>query len=269
MRTSSGLTQAEISSQLGFKRNTWSNWENGISSPDIDTLRTIAAHFNVNISDIIEGDLAQNVGKSPEKSKRPAAKERTEPNIMSTGLQPYTNRNPAVVSVGREGDENIVYVPVKAQAGYLVGYGDTSYIEQLPAFNMPGLRNGTFRMFEVQGVSMSPTLSDSDRVIGEWISSVDEIRENRVHVMVLRDGICIKRVLNRVRERGKLYLKSDTLTHRQDYPIREIEPSDVLEIWYVRMKVSGDLSEPSEIYNRVSDLEINQLEIMKRLGIAK
>ena len=120
-------------------------------------------------------------------------------------------------------------------------------------------------MFEVEGLSMSPTLSDKDKVIGQWVENIEDIRENRVHIVVLKDGVCIKRVLNRVKERGKIYLKSDTLSHRSDYPIREVDASDILEIWYVRMKVSGDLSEPAELYNRVADLEINLLQITNLL----
>ncbi len=246
LRAANGLKQAEISDKLGFKRNTWSNWETNVSEPDIETLLRIADYFRVDIGDIIGADLSTGIlnKKGYDSKKQPVGNLKSSPtgNVMEPsaeyGVSPRDvivsrseRRSPSVVSVSKEGDETIVYVPVKAQAGYLIGYGDSAYIEQLPAFNMPGLRNATFRMFEVQGVSMSPTLSDRDRVIGEWVASVDEIRENRVHVMVLKDGVCIKRVLNRTRERGKIYLKSDTLTHRQDYPIREIDPSEILEIW--------------------------------------
>ena len=174
---------------------------------------------------------------------------------------------PKIVTVNEAGIDNILYVPIKAQAGYLLGFGDTEYIETLPTFQMPGLSNSTFRMFEVQGVSMSPTLSDHDRVICEWVPSFSQIRENRVHVIIHTTGVLIKRVLNRVQERNKLYLKSDTLTRRDDYPLLEIDPTDVKEIWYVRMKVSSDLREPSEMYTRLSDLEIMQHEILKKLGM--
>jgi hypothetical protein len=174
-----------------------------------------------------------------------------------------------VVTVDQQGKDNIIFVPVKAQAGYLIGYGDQEYIENLPSFHMPGLSNATYRMFEVQGVSMAPVLTDKDKVIGQWVPNIGEIRENRVHIVVLKEGVMIKRVLNRVAERGKVYLKSDTLTHRADYPIKEIDASEIFEIWYVRMKVSGDLSEPAEIYNRVADLEISLHNINKVLKAQK
>ena len=175
------------------------------------------------------------------------------------------SRMPKVITISPSGADNILYVPVRAQAGYLTGHGDQEYIESLQSFRMPGLDNSTYRMFEVSGISMVPTLSDKDKVIGQWVERLDEIRENRVHIVILKDGVLVKRVLNRIKERGKIYLKSDTLTHRSNYPIMEVDASDVLEIWYVRMKVSGDLSEPSEIYSRVADLEINLHAINKVL----
>ena len=180
----------------------------------------------------------------------------------------YGTKTPKIITINEQGVDNILYVPVKARAGYLLGHGDTEFMESLPTFRMPGLNNATYRMFETEGLSMSPTLSDRDRVIGEWVDNFDNIRENRVHVVITKTGVVIKRVLNRLKERGKLYLKSDTITHRQDYPIIEIDPSEIIEIWYVNLKLSSDLSEPSEIYERVSDLEINQREIMRKLGLA-
>ena len=47
--------------------------------------------------------------------------------------------------------ENIAFVPIRAQAGYLIGYSDKEYVETLPSFGLPGFQNGTFRAFEVEG----------------------------------------------------------------------------------------------------------------------
>jgi phage repressor protein C with HTH and peptisase S24 domain len=195
--------------------------------------------------------------------------EKKEGYLSSEKLPIYGVTAPSIVTINEHGIDNILYVPIRAQAGYLVGYSDPDFIETLPTFRMPGLTNRSYRMFEVKGLSMSPNLSNGDRVIGEWVPNLNEIRQNRVHVIVHKGGVVVKRLLNRVEERGKLYIKSDTITHRQDFPTEEIDPAEILEIWYVRLKISGDLSEPSEVYHRLADLELNQLEIMKKLGLAK
>ncbi len=170
-------------------------------------------------------------------------------------------RMPKVITVNENMEENIVYVPLKARASYLTGYGDTDFIGGLPTLRLPGLNNGTYRMFEVEGPSMAPNIMSGDRVIGQWVSSFAEIRENRVHVVVCRDGVVVKRVLNRILERGKLVLKSDTINHRREYPTYEVNPEDVLEIWYCRLKLSSDFAEPAEVYHRLADLEAEMTDV--------
>ena len=283
LRESRGLKQSGMLNALGFKRTTWNGYESDKSTPNIDDLIKIAKFFDLSESDLLHTDLSNthlNQKKQTPKNKPNAhlnahgnAHLNTHIGTVSEAQSSYektpfyTSRMPAIITVNESGIDNIIYVPIKAQAGYLLGFGDQEYIESLPSFRMPGLSNNTYRMFEVNGISMSPTLSDKDRVIAEWVPNIAEIRENRVHVVVHKEGIAVKRVLNRVKERNLIYLKSDTLTHRPDYPIKEIDPADIIEIWYVRLKVSGDLSEPSEVYTRLADLELNQHEILKKLGM--
>jgi transcriptional regulator with XRE-family HTH domain len=59
LRKKNKLKQSEIAAQLGFKRNTWSNWENDVSVPDIETVRIISAFFNVGIGDMLNVDLTE------------------------------------------------------------------------------------------------------------------------------------------------------------------------------------------------------------------
>ena len=288
LRESRSLKQSDMFKEVGFNQTTWNNYERGVSFPKMSDLERISDYFKVLESDLLHTELSYQTDTALvlaryEACRAQSGKKSGTNTTGNTGLQTlpvngkdkllnekntyYKSASPQVITVDRHGNDNIIYVPIKAQAGYLLGYADKDYIENLPTFQIPGLNNGTYRMFEVQGVSMAPTLLDKDRVIAQWVPSVDEIRDNRVHVIVHKDGIAIKRVLNRVNERQKIYLKSDTLTYRTEYPILEIDPADVIEIWYVRMKLSADLSEPAEVYTRLSNLELNQHEIMRSLGL--
>src|SRR5690606_2870663 len=110
--------------------------------------------------------------------------------------------------------DNVVLVPVKAAAGYLRGYGDPEFIQTLPTYSLPELRNCTFRMFQVKGHSMFPTLHDSSYVVGQWVENwTKDIKDNRIYVIVAQsstdEGILVNRVLNRLKKYGNLYLKSD------------------------------------------------------------
>ena len=145
----------------------------------------------------------------------------------------------------------MVYVPVKARAGYLLGYGDTEFISSLPAYSVPGLNHGTYRAFEVDGNSMFNTLHDHDTVIGRWATDVD-FRDDRVFVIVTKnDGILVKRCIFRD---GKIIAKSDN-NHRGEYPTIVLELAEVAEIWYVVQRWTRQLSQPGEIYKRVIELE--------------
>lgn len=280
------LNQAEMLAACGFKQPTWNGYEKGASFPSFKDLIRISDFFEILESDLIhkkisEADLIDlrkayknrqnaylnadaNAYLNPEKLQQ----KHLQKGILNEPETPYKPvSNTLIVTVDQHGTDNIIFVPIKAQAGYLVGYGDPEFIETLPSFQLPGMRHGTFRMFEVQGVSMSPTLSNTDRVIGEYITNMSDIRENRIHIVVQRDGIKVKRVINRIKEDGKIYLKSDTLHHRSDYPITPVDPEDILEIWYVRMRLTSDLREPSEVYTRLTELELAMQKVTEKLGI--
>jgi len=76
---------------------------------------------------------------------------------------------PKIITVNEEGEENINFVGVKARAGYLDGYADPEYMESLPSFSMPMLKNGTYRCFEIKGNSMSTTIHDGDYLFGNTL----------------------------------------------------------------------------------------------------
>ena len=60
------------------------------------------------------------------------------------------------------------FVPVKAAAGYLAGYADPEFIDELNTFTLPMLAPGKYRAFEIVGDSMLPTQSGSV-IVGERV----------------------------------------------------------------------------------------------------
>ena len=254
LRKKAAKTQDALSTELKIGRTTIANYEAGISEPSVENLLALANFYGVSLDNLLSKNM-EDIVKSNEKDI-----------ILRSALPGqavgYSNM-PRVITVDNSGNDNIIYVPVKARAGYLIGYGDTEFMETLPTFRLPGLSNATYRMFEVEGPSMAPNVLHGDRIIGERVEGLDNIRDNRVHVVVHSEGVAVKRVVNRLKERGKLYLKSDTIVHRHEFPTIEIDPADVREVWYGRMKISSDFSEPAEVYHRLADLEMDMME-MKR-----
>jgi len=261
LRKKSGKTQDALSSEVNIGRTTIANYEAGISEPNVDTLLLFANYFGVSLDDLLSKNMEE-LSKSALKDivLQGAFSKKENNNNRQQGFTGI----PRIITVDNSGNDNIIYVPVKARAGYLNGYGDAEFMETLPTFRLPGLNNATYRMFEVEGPSMAPNVLHGDRIIGEWIDELEKIRDNRVYVVVHKGGVAVKRVINRLKERGKLYLKSDTIAHRHEFPTLEIDPEDVKEVWYGRMKISSDFSEPAEVYHRLADLEMDVME-MKRM----
>jgi hypothetical protein len=167
---------------------------------------------------------------------------------------------PKVISTTPDGKENVVYVPAKARAGYLDGYGDAEYIETLPAFHMPQLTNGTFRCFEVQGNSMMRTFFDGDMVFGRYVESFSDIKDGRVYVIISKnDGVVLKRVINHIDDTKKLILKSDN--NDGNYPTFTIHAEDIMEVWYVTMFASKQMPEPVDVYDRLHALESKIIDL--------
>jgi len=267
--------QAEIAEFVGVTVSTWSNYEIGKTEPTIDTLMKISKFFGITLDELLrEGNLFEE-NENSKNSQNGNLKGNAKGNLTNKNVglaTPETwQRMPKVITVDSAGNDNIVHVSIRARAGYLNGYEDPEYIQTLPAYRIPGLSHGTYRMFEIFGTSMVPTFHESDVLICRYVESFHEIRDNRVYIVVTkRDGVVAKRVINRIARDGKLILNSDNQKHYGEFPPIVIDPEDVLEIWYGVVKMTRQIGEPGEVLNRLIDVEsrLTMLEHAekKRLG---
>lgn len=276
-RKSLSLTQEKAALSLGLKRNTYANYESEHTQPDIDTILKIASFFGISVDKLLNEDLSKSSFSKEDNTGKKGSKVKVQvENLVE--VQPILDQKSGlvgfsmqkVVTVDNFGNENMVLVPVRARAGYLNGYGDTEFISQLPSYRLPNFTNGTYRMFEVQGLSMHNTFNDKDILITKFIESLDFIKDDRIYVVVTKsEGVVVKRVLNRVNTDGKLILKSDNYKERELYPNMVISPEDVLEIWYCVAYMSRIMRAPAEMYTRVIDLEgrLTLLEANLKKGI--
>jgi len=58
-RTELGLTQTELADKVGLKKTTIASWEQGLSSPDIDTIAILLSLFNMDFYDFTGIDKEQ------------------------------------------------------------------------------------------------------------------------------------------------------------------------------------------------------------------
>ena len=154
LRKLRGWTQEEFATKLQIKRSLLGAYEEERAEPRIDVLELVGELFKLTLDELLLKDLADTRGNYL--AKRRAQK-------LSAG----TNE--------------IQFVPVKAAAGYLAGYADPEFIDELNTFTLPMLAGGDYRAFEIVGDSMLPTPSGSV-IVGERVGSVDDLKSNNTYI---------------------------------------------------------------------------------------
>lgn len=236
LRKLRGFTQEEFAQKIGIKRSLVGAYEEERAEPNYDVLETISDLFKVSIDDLIRKDLSETKGSYLAK--------RRQMKMMA--------------------DSNVIhFVPVKAAAGYLNGYADPEFLDELNTFTLPMLTSGTYRAFEIVGDSMLPTPSGSV-IVGEKVENLDDVKNNNAYIVLSRtEGVVYKRVLKSNRSKNKLTLVSDNPVF-QPYTVNA---EDVLEFWSAQMVISkvaqGQRWDVTNLASLVSNLQ-DQVNNLKR-----
>lgn len=222
LRKSKKLTQFELAEKLEIKRSLIGAYEEGRADPKYDLLTKMAKFYNVTIDDLINEEINEEWVPKAKGNSRSVR-------ILS-------------ITVDKDENENIELVPVKASAGYLTGYGDPEYISQLPKFNLPMFKNGSYRAFELKGDSMLP-LQQGTVIIGEYQESWHGIKPGQTYIVISKsDGVVYKRISDQFDDVKGLKLTSDNPVYEPFW----IATEDILEIWKAKAYISVDFPEPEK-----------------------
>ena len=254
LRKRKGLTQQELADKLGIRRSSIGAYEENRASPRYETLEAVSDFFGVSIDLLVREDLSQ-----LSEDDFLAYKKSGKADVSGKKIRVLQ------VAVDSKDRENILFVPQKASAGYLNGFGDREYIEELPRFYLPMMGTGTYRAFEIKGDSMLP-LKSGTIVIGEYVENWRDIKDGQTYVVISdTEGVVYKRVFNRINSdgTGELLLKSDNAI----YPPYSIPVEDVQEIWKAKMFMSSDFPEPDISLEKLSAIVMDiQKEVIKMKG---
>ena len=206
LRKLKGYTQEEFADEFKIKKSRLGAWEENRAFPPVDMLLTMSDFFRLPIDILVRYDLT---------------KAESIPSINIGG-----QRILFPVQVDSDNNDRIEMVTLKASAGYLNGYQDPEYIEELPRIGLPFLRTGKMRAFPIKGDSMLP-LKDGSFVIGKFIEDKSEIKKGHTYIVLTKDdGLVYKRVYTD--KTGKvIHLHSDN----QKYEPYSVPARDVLEMW--------------------------------------
>ncbi|HMX78443.1 MAG TPA: LexA family transcriptional regulator [Chitinophagaceae bacterium] len=239
LRKLRGWTQEEFAQKLGIKRSLLGAYEEERADPRIDVLEIVCNMFKLTLDDVLRKDLSNNKGN-------------------------YLARRRAMKMASDRPE--IAFVPLKAAAGYLNGYGDPEFIDELNTFTLPMLTGGNYRAFEIIGDSMLPTPSGSV-IVGEKVDDLESLKNNTACILVSKnEGIVYKRVQKNGRQKNKLTLVSDN----PSYHPYTVNAEEVVEMWQAQMVISKASQQQQwdmgKLANVVSDLQEQVISLKKRMN---
>jgi len=208
LRKLRGWTQEEFSNKLKIKRSLLGAYEEERAEPKLEVLEIVSGIFKITLDELLLKDVSSAKGSTYLEKRR----------------QLKMNANAA----------EIQFVPVKAAAGYLAGFADPDFIDELNTFTLPMLAGGSYRAFEIVGDSMLPTQSGSV-IVGEKLENIEEVKTSNTYIVVSRnEGIVYKRVLKNNRSKNKVTLVSDNPL----YEPYQVNSDEIVEIWQAQMIIS-------------------------------
>lgn len=205
LRVKKDLSQQGFADKLNLSRDRYSKYENGRSEPSYDVLINISKHFHISIDLLLTVDI----------KKYP----------LDEILQLPDNRIVLPIIADQSGNNSIEIIPQKASMGYLSGYSDPEYIENLQRISLPFLTNGKYRAFPAQGDSMPP-FKDGSYIIGKYVENIEDLKPNKSYIFItLDDGITYKRF--KAKKENLITVSADN----EFYDPYDIDLKNIVEIW--------------------------------------
>ena len=201
------FSQERFAEELGWSRSMVGSYEEGRSEPPIDRLIDLSNYFNIPIDILVKNDLR-------------LAKD-------TSFIEVGNKRVLFPVTVNEDNEDLIEIIPAKASAGYLSGYDDPEYIEQLQKIKLPFLPTGTHRAFPIKGDSMLP-VKDGSFVVAKFMEDIEDVKDGRTYIVLTKeDGLVYKRIYNKVEEEKVLILHSDN----KMYAPYKVHIENIMELW--------------------------------------
>ncbi|MEQ8244482.1 LexA family transcriptional regulator [Fulvivirga sp.] len=241
LREMLGLSQKDFSDNAGVSQSALSQLETGKTKISLDTLQKISLAFKVNCNWLVngKGDIFL---KEITKNKIKIRNSILTMDIQDTALIPLISE--------------------EAHAGYINGHQDTDYLGRLDVYKIPGYEHGNYRLFEVNGDSMIPTIYPREILVSEHADNWDEIENGSLCIVITEDGIVAKRTYFYEEDRSMLILKSDNAK----YKTHSVPIDDVLEIWYIRARITNIFSHEQPFdFQKIRTLESDMAELKAQM----
>lgn len=245
LRSKRNLSQQEVADGMKLPVDRYKKYEYGKNVPPAETLLLISRYYHISIDLLLTVDLRKI--------------------SIDNLLQLEDNRIVLPITVDQNGDNLIEIIPHKARAGYLTGYADAEFIENLQQISLPFLGPGKMRAFPIGGDSMPPH-TDATFIVGKYVENLGEIKKDKTYILItLSEGITYKRLHSKNTE--SVLVEPDNII----YSPYEIKLSDILEIWEYVAHIGRDDSkqqapEPESVKEMFLELKRDIHDLKARYG---
>ena len=159
------------------------------------------------------------------------------------GSYNYITRRRQMKTEPNPDNSSLLYVPIAAQAGYHQSIEDPVFLSQLQRVDIPGLpfKGKHYRLFEVNGDSMEPTLKEGYHVVAELIDQEQwmNIANYYIYVIVTSTQILIKRLFRIDAHRFAMISDNEDF-----YPQQALHAEEIRELWLVKRKLDWNMPPP-------------------------
>ena len=232
------LSQEKLSLELGITRSQLSAYEKGqTKNPTLEMMLIVSEYFKISIDILVKVDLTKIT-----ELKIKEYETRSDKDMAGKELRVI------VTTVNVNNKPNIEYVPLKAKAGYLSGYGDPEYINKLPVFTLPNLpKDKKFRSFPTEGDSMHP-FPENSIIIGEYVDDWFSLKKDVPCIVITKnEGIVFKMVSNNINANRTMLLKS----LNPKYSPYNFSVNEICEIWKYKNYISDSMPEVEKTNNEI------------------
>lgn len=151
--------------------------------------------------------------------------------VLSVDKSEFTIKESKENDVTRETTGNIIYVPLYAYGGFLGGYRNIVFIDQLEHFRLPGVI-GEHYAFEIGGFSMMKpgderSATPGDIAISRIVEDFKHLLKGKGYILQTVDGILYKIFEKMVGE------KAYFISLNEEYEGHEIPLKDIKGLYFV------------------------------------
>ena len=165
LRVKHKISQEKVAESLMITRGRYVKYEDGTSEAPYEILKKMAQYYQISIDLLLSVDVRKIE--------------------VSDLLKLENNRLILPIQVDQMGENRIEVVTQTVKAGYLNGYADPEYIEQLQQISLPFLGVGKYRGFPVEGDSMPPH-QDGDIIVGSYVERLGEVLDGKTYILITR-----------------------------------------------------------------------------------